>query len=220
VELGINRVTVRSQTKAGTIAVRATADGLKPAEVKLDSALADSARLPGSGLESSLRRGPTPAGDSVRPTRTPLQIVAVTAGSAADSAKAAFDDNEETSWASSGKLRDAWIKFELQSTSAVSEVTLKLASWRTRSYPLRVLVDDQEVFLGATPRSLGYVTLALKPTRGRMVTIQLIGESKERDDFDMTEVTGLKLAAGTGGDQAVGKGTLRLVEVELYGPLK
>jgi hypothetical protein len=37
-------------------------------------------------------------------------------------------------------------------------------------------------------------------------------------DFDLTEITGLKLAAGTGGDKAVGKRTQRLVEVELYGP--
>jgi hypothetical protein len=97
---------------------------------------------------------------------------------------------------------------------------MKLSAWRTRSYPIRVLVDDQEVFLGATPRSLGYVTIPLKPTIGRTVTIQLIGESRERDDFDMTEVMGMKLAAGTGGDNSDGRGTLRIVEVELYVPLK
>jgi hypothetical protein len=219
VELGVNRVIVRSTTTAGTITLRATAAGLKPAEIKLTTTAADPAKLPGGDLKPSLVRGPTPPGDSVRPTRTPLQVASITAGSAVDSTSATTDDNEETSWASNGQLRDAWIKYDLASPSEVSEVTMKLGSWRTRSYPLRVLVDDQEVYAAATPRSLGYVTVTFAPTHGRIVKIQLIGESKERDDFDMKEVTGLKLAAGTGGDQAVGKGTLRLVEVEIYGPI-
>jgi hypothetical protein len=218
VELGVNRVIIRSRTTPGVISLRASADGLKSGTLSVTSTAPDSQRVPGATLAPSLVRGPTPAGDSVHPTRTPLEIASAICGSGSDSANTTFDDNEKTAWASNGKLSDAWITYELKTPSLVSELTMKLGAWRTRSYPVRVLVDKQEVFAGATPRSLGYVTIPLKPTQGKTVTIQLIGESKERDDFAMTEITGMKLKAGTDGDQAVGKGTLRLVEVELYSP--
>ena len=39
-----------------------------------------------------------------------------------------------------------WIKYEFAQPARVSEVTLKLAGWRTRSYPIRISVDDRVAF--------------------------------------------------------------------------
>jgi beta-galactosidase len=221
VELGVNRVIVRSQTKAGTITLKATAEGLKPATLSLETKAADPARLLGADLAPSLARGPTPAGDSIHVTRIPLQIASVKAGSDEEDAGKTLDDNETTGWGSTGSLKDAWIKYELASPAIVSEITMKVGSWKSRSYPIRVTVDDKEAYVGGTPRSLGYVTIPLKPMWGNTVTIQLTGPSSEHDDFDMTEVTGKKLAEGTDrAEKSVGKNNLRLHEVELYGPVK
>jgi hypothetical protein len=222
VELGVNRVIVRSTSEAGTIRLVAKSQGLKAASVEITSSplkVVDGLRStrPGDGLPSRLDRGPTPAGDSIGlPARVAMKIAGVSAGADAQHAAATTDDNEESGWANDGALKTAWIRYELESPATIREVTLRPGSWRTRSYPIRILVDDHEAFVGATPRSLGYVTIPLAtPTTGKSLTIQLIGESKDRDDFDITEITGMKLAAGTDGAKD-SKGTLRLMEVEIY----
>jgi hypothetical protein len=163
-----------------------------------------------------LARGPTPSGPSFTPTRTPLTISRVTAGSNADAASRTIDDNESTSWSSEGKASNAWIEYELPAATTVSEVTLKLAQWRTRSYPLRVTVDGHEAYTGVTPPSLGYVTLPLKPTVGKVVRIQLTGDAKSSEALELTEVTGKQNIDE--GKPRNGRGALGIVEAELYGP--
>lgn len=220
VELGINRVIVRSTSTPGTIKVKATSDGLAAAEVRLETkAKTDIGSQPGWDLKPSLIRGPTPTGDSVRISRKPLQVVFATAGSGKENPNVVFDDNEETGWTSEGTLSGAWIKLNLATPETISEITMRPNAWRSRSYPIRILVDDKEVFVGATPRSLGYVTLNLKPTVGKSVTIQLIGPGRDGNDFDMTEITGLKLSAGTTEGMS-GKGVFGASEIEIYGPAK
>ena len=224
VELGVNRVIVRSTTQAGEITLRAAGDGLRPATITLKSipqamsANGFPAQLPGSDLTGSLKRGPTPSGESVKPNRRPLEIASVHTESTGDNNRQSIDDNEATSWTSGEQLKDAWIEYELNEPSEVTELTMRLGAWRTRSYPIRVTVDGQEVFVGATPRSLGYVTLPLKPTTGKVVRIQLIGPPRDRDEFDITEITGMKQSAGT--DTGSKKAALTIVEAELYGPVK
>ena len=66
-----------------------------------------------------------------------------------------------------------------------------------------------------TPKSLGYVTLPLKPTPGKTVRIALVGAIDDKDGFGMVEVTGKKLDDTKGGG---GKGNLEIVEVEIYEP--
>jgi len=95
---------------------------------------------------------------------------------------------------------------------------MKLGGWRTKSYPIEILVDNQVVFKGDTERSLGYVTIPLKPTAGKSVTIQLIGATQNKEEEAITEITGKTQEAGTANPKE-GKGTLTLVEVELYGPV-
>ncbi|MEA3187260.1 MAG: beta-galactosidase [Chthoniobacter sp.] len=223
VECGINRVILRSQPKAGKIILNASADGLKAARIELVSSpfsatdgLANTS--PDAGLTARLDRGPTPAGDSVVPTRTPIRIVSATAGASAEQAGQAFDDNEETAWKNDGQRATGWIQFELERPANVNEVVLKLGGWRNKSYPLRITVEGKEAYSGTTPKTLGYVTLPLKPTQGKTVRIELVGAIDDKDGFGMVEVTGKKLddaAASTGG----AKGTLEILEAEVYEPL-
>jgi hypothetical protein len=224
VELGVNRVTIRSTAKAGSITVTAKADGLKPATLQLTTNPVTvtggvSAEMPDCGLTSPLQRGPTPTGDSVIVTRTPIHVAKVTAGSNADKAALAIDDDETTSWSASGGGSSGWIRFEFDRRARASEVTMKLAGWRTKSYPVRVLVDQKVVFTGRTPRSLGYVTLTFPPTEGKTLTIESSGRSAEQDAYGgIVEVTGQKDTATT--RSASGKSAaLQIVEAEIYEPL-
>jgi beta-galactosidase len=221
VECGINRGLVRSTTNAGAIRVAATSPGLKPLHVgffshPIQTVNGLARELPGEALTSKLQRGPTPAGDSVTPTRTTLRIVSATAGADAAAAKLAFDDNELTGWKNDGKRATAWIQFELERAAIVHEVVLKLGGWRRKSYPLRITVDGGEAYSGLTPKSLGYVTLPLKPTPGKTVRVELVGAIEEKDGFGMVEITGKKLEGESAGSA---KGILEVIEAEIYEPL-
>lgn len=221
VECGINRVILRSLPKAGKITLGASSAGLKSASIKLVSSPFSateglSMKMPDDGLTPRLDRGPTPAGDSIVPTRRSVHIVSATVGTNSEQAKLAFDDNESTGWKNDGKRSTAWIQFELERPANVSEITLKLGGFRSKSYPLRISVDGREAYSGITPKNLGYVTLPLKPAHGKTVRIELAGTVDEKDEFGMVEVTGNKLpdSAGKGGS-----GRLEVIEAEIYEPL-
>jgi beta-galactosidase len=163
-EGGVNRFLIRSTTTAGTITIKATADGLKPATLTLqtkpfatENGLSDV--LPSAGLPSVLKRGPTPATPSYNITRTPITIVKATAGANADSAFASYDDNELSDWVNNGKLNTAWIEYDLEREATISEITLKLNNFRSRIYPLIITLDGKEIFNGNTKTSLGYYTI-------------------------------------------------------------
>ncbi len=219
-ECGVNRVLIRSLPQAGKISIKVTAEGLKPATIELASkptVVIDGLTkiLPAATLPASLKRGPTPTGDSVTPTRSPLRITGATSGASPELVSQAYDDNENTGWKNDGKRATGWIQFDLEGNSTVSEITLKLGGWRSKSYPLRVTVDGKEAYVGATPKSLGYVTLPLKPAQGKSVRIELVGTIEEKDGFGMVEVTGQKLADTAGQGT---RGALEVIEAEIYGP--
>jgi len=214
VEGGINRVIVRSTTQARWIAIRATAPGLRSASVSLLSKPAEG--LPGAGLPSYVERGPTPPGESFRMTRQPLRIVNAKAGATGEKAALSFDDNEVTSWSNGDDRAKGWIQYELAQPAVVSEVTLKLGGWREKSYPIRITVDGKEVFRGDTPRSLGYVTIPVKPTKGKNVGIELVGSAVSRDAFGNIVELENPANADTG---TSAKGSLTIVEVEIYSPM-
>lgn len=223
VELGINRVILRSSPRAGRIVLSASSSGLKSARVELVSTAFPatgglSRTMPDVGLTCRNYRGPTPAGDSVTPTRTPVEIVSATAGANVDRAGQAFDDNERTAWKNDGRLATGWIQFALARPAKVSEVVLKLGGWRSKSYPIRITVDGDEVYSGTSLKSLGYVTIPVKPTQGRIVRVALIGAIQEKDAFgNVVEVTGRKLADV---QESVGKrGELKILEAEVFEPL-
>lgn len=153
-------------------------------------------------------------------SRVSIPIAKATAGANADTAYASFDDNELSDWVNDGQLSTAWIEYELEGEATVSEVTLKLNNFRSRSYPLRITVDGTEVFADTTPRSLGYVTLVCKPVKGKKVRIQLATLSTNAVDNAMVEVSGKKLDDGVARDDSKAKGTLSVIEAEIYEAVK
>jgi beta-galactosidase len=172
---------------------------------------------PANGLKSTLKRGPTPNTPSFKQSRKTLEIVSATAGANADKAIASYDDNELTDWVNDGKQSTAWIKYTLREAETVNEVTLKLNNFRSRVYPIRIMVDDKEVFNGNTEKSLGYFTAKCKATKGKTVTIILTGAATTKDNANIgTEVAGQKLDDGVARDDAKAKGTLSIIESEIY----
>jgi uncharacterized protein YcfL len=220
VECGVNRVLIRSTTQAGKVIIKATADGLQPATLTLTTLPTTvkqglSNQLPGDDLPSNLDKGPTPSTPSFTMKREALTIVRATAGAHADSAFESFDDNELTEWNNGRELANAWIEYELAGEAVVREITLKLNNFRSRSYPIKITVDGQEVFKGNTPLSLGYVTLACKPHKGSRVKIELLGRTTAQDN-NSVEVSGKKLDDGVARNDAGATGTLSIIEAEIY----
>jgi hypothetical protein len=227
VECGVNRVIVRSTTQAGKVRLTASSEGLTPATVQVTSK-ADkpvgglSLRIPALSLPSNLERGPTPAGSSLTPTRTPVQILKATAGANQNRTAASYDDNELTEWGNDGRVSTGWITYELEREALISEICLKMTGWRSRQYPIHIFVDNQEVFSGTTEQTLGYVTLKFAPARGKTVSVRLTGKNTEEDAFSgIVEIGGtreLDLFQAPNAGEASGQ--LRIVEMECYEPVR
>ncbi|MBI1683245.1 DUF4982 domain-containing protein [Caulobacter hibisci] len=214
VEGGVNRVALRSTLAAGKVTVTATAEGLKPATITLDAVAptADAQLLP-----VSLERGPTPTTPAFKVRRDTLGPAKILAGSNADTAGATADDDETTHWASDGQLANAWIEYDLGKPQVADEMVLKLIGWRLRSYPLRITMDGQVVYEGEAPKSLGYVTLPLKPVKGQRLRIALTGATADRDGFGkIVEITGAKAGFDTGAEKVKAGGALGIIEAEIY----
>lgn len=221
VECGVNRVLIRSTTKAGKISITATADGLTSSTLNWQSIPVTinnglNKDLPADALPSNYDRGPTPATASFTPSRKTLTIVKATAGVYADSVNGSYDDNEMSDWHNDGKLSTAWIEYELDQPAVINEINLKLNNFRSRSYPLKVSVDGQTVFNDSTARSLGYCLLVCRPVKGKKVRIELVAASQGDASARMTEVTGKKLDDGVARDDVNAKGTLSIIEAEIY----
>jgi beta-galactosidase len=221
VQAGVNRVIIRSGTDAGHIVLKAQADGLQAASISIDSkpfkvmnGLAT--YIPGSEMVATLKRGPTPKGASYTVSRIPVVIANVTAGSNQDAAAKSFDDDDYTSWVNDGVLANAWIKYTFDKLHPISEVTMKLNGWRSKKYPIKILVDNKVVYTGITPQSLGYVTIAFATTNGRSLTVQLVAANTNKDAFGLVEVNGHKDDDGTVGPDPQGKSILGINEIEIY----
>ncbi|MRV70233.1 DUF4982 domain-containing protein [Duganella sp. FT92W] len=219
VEGGVNRVLLRSSTQAGKVTVKASADGLAPAElalasipVKVQGGLANA--LPSGGLPVNLSRGPTPATPSFKVSRVAVPVAAVQAASNGADAAKTFDDDETTYWASKPGQGEPSITYTLAEAATLNEIVVKLSGWRERSYPLRVWVDGEEVYAGMTPKNLGYATLPLKPRKGSTVKVALNGVADESNAIKLTEVANQAIV-DTGANQTP-KGVLSIVEIEFY----
>ena len=178
VENGVNRVMIRSTTKEGKVTLRAESEGLESATVTLDSkAFAKSGglstELPGGDLGPNYSRGPTPKGESYTVTRKAVTFSNVTAGSAEEDASASFDDDELSEWNSAVDLPRAWITYSWDAPVNVTQLVMKMHSFRTSSYPISVSVSDKDVWRGTTPLSLGYITLNLNATVGQNLTVAM-----------------------------------------------
>jgi hypothetical protein len=113
-------------------------------------------------------------------------------------------------------MNTAWIEYELERPAAVSEITLKLNNFRSRVYPLLITVDGKEVFKGSTKTSLGYYTIKCNPIKGKKIRIQLLDGSQIKNASAGVEVNGKKLDDGVPRNDANAKGTLSIIEAEIY----
>jgi hypothetical protein len=225
VECGVNRVLIRSTSRSGNIQLTATADGLQPATVSFRSIpIAEkhglSTYITGEHQPVDLSRGATPPGESFTVKRHAVDIIAATAGSNEADVVNSFDDNELSEWSNDGQLSTGWIKYELERDAVVNEIELKLTGWRVRSYPIQIFVDDTKVFEGETPKSLGYISIPVPPTKGRFVAIKLIGQSEDKDAFggivEVEAASAGELDLFKDPNAEKQKGQLRIVEVEIY----
>ncbi|HBL71574.1 MAG TPA: beta-galactosidase [Bacteroidales bacterium] len=230
VESGVNRVLIRSIRKAGNVRLTATArlaNQTVPTKASLEfNALPIASKnglstyIPAEHLPVNLDRGATPNTPSFTLKRTSVAIVNATAGSNEKNVRNSFDDNELSEWSNDGRLVTGWITYELERDAVINEVELKLTGWRMRSYPLQIYVDDVKVFEGETDKSLGYVALPVTPTKGRFVTIKLIGQSTDNDAFGgIVEVEAAQageLDLFKDPNATNQKGQLRIVEAEFY----
>nr|WP_321376547.1 sugar-binding domain-containing protein [uncultured Bacteroides sp.] len=217
VECGVNRVLIRTLTDAGQINITASSAGLQTASIALTSKAMKqenglSAYFQGEKLPSYLERGETPSTPSFTVSRIPIHIVNATAGSNENKASFCYDDNEESEWVSSGKQGENWIAYELERNDTISELVFKLNGWRNKTYPIRITIDGKEVFKGDTEKSLGYITIPINPTYGKVVKVELIGENKEQDAYNIVEITGKKEIK----EQGKSSNRLGIIEVEVY----
>ena len=168
-------------------------------------------------MKSNLKRGATPTEQTYRISRKAIKIIGATAGANNDKAKLSYDDNELSDWVNDGTVKTAWIKYDLEKESTITEVELKLNGFRTKIYPLRILVDGTEVFKGNSKNSLGYFTAICKPTKGKTVTIQLMSSGKDIANANNgVEVNGKKLDDGIERAETKLKGGLSIIETEIY----
>ncbi|WP_340113237.1 glycoside hydrolase family 2 protein [Maribellus mangrovi] len=221
VQCGVNRVLVRSTTKAGNIKVKASAKGLKGASVEFETLPVKVTtglrkELVSEGLPSNLEKGPTPLTPSYKVTRRTIAIVAAVAGANQEKAVLSYDDNEMSEWTNDGKMSTGWITYQLEEEAEIDEVSLKLTGWRRRTYPIDIYVDNQKVWQGETERSLGYILIPIAPTTGKSVTIKLTGAGIEGDLYqNMIELNGnVELDGFRDPEDLDTKGQLRIIEAE------
>lgn len=227
VDAGINRVLIRATRIAGTVKVIARSGNLIPDTLDFESKMIEvkgglTTHIQAGNLYCNLGRGATPTSPSFKVSRIPVSVMEVQAGANEKEAINSYDDNEVTEWRNSGTRSTGWLNYKLSRAADLSEICMKLTGWRTRSYNIRILAEDGSVlWIGETPRSLGYVTLPLKQgIKTRTVRVELVGASTVKDAFEgIVEVEkGKDLDLfdknnPNGGDP---KDELRLIEIEFY----
>ncbi|MEJ2883216.1 glycoside hydrolase family 2 protein [Pedobacter sp. GR22-6] len=222
VECGVNRVIIRSTTTAGKIVLKASSAGLRAAElsfISLPFAVQEglSLHLPDEGLQPVFRREGRPMLQTYLPIRRSIAVSGIKAGANEENARMSHDDNELSGWSNDGQLSTAWIRYELAKASTVTAVALKLNGFRSKSFPIRILVDQEEVFKGNTVPGLGYFTTPVKPIKGKTVTIQLTGSSADQQAGPVgTEMNGKKLDDGIEVKGLKGKGVLSIIEADIF----
>lgn len=196
VECGINRALIRSTTEPGKIKITASAWDLPSESITLTTLPAEAADglseyIPATTLKGRLGNGPTPAGASYKQRRKDVAVKSITAGSNQQDAALSIDDNEKSQWISDGVLADSWITYELERPAEVGDITLKLAGWRKRTYPLEIYAAGQLIWKGWTPKGLGYVhIIPEKKVKSDNITIRQTGAMTEKDAFSMKELAG------------------------------
>ena len=227
VEAGVNRVLIRSTRQAGTVKIKVTSGKLLADTAEITSQPVEvvkglSTWIPSASLPLRLGRGATPSVSSFVVSRIPVSVNEITAGANEKEAIYSIDDNERTEWRNNSARSSAWIKYDLVRAVQLSEICLKLTGWRTRSYQIRILAQDNTVLWeGSTPQSLGYITLPMKKgVTTESVRVELLGAGTEKDQFggivEVDASKNLDLFDKNNPGKSDPKDELRIVEIEFY----
>lgn len=189
VECGINRALVRSTTTPGTITITASAEGLKPATITLETKEFKTENglttyISGEHQPSYLKRGPTPEGPSFTMKRTDIRVKSAVAGCDSDKVARSYDDNELSEWRNSDdNVENAWITYTLEREAMISEIDVKFSGYRVYNSPISITVGDKEVFRGLTQQTLGFNYYKFEPVKASTVTIKMLGPVTTGNDF-------------------------------------
>ena len=214
VECGVNRVMLRSLTKAGNITVTAKAKGMKNAMVTLQTHPIEvtgglTTYKPSDGLKVRLDRGETPATPSFTPWRREVAIISAQAGSGDPTLS--YDTYENTAWQSAGILDSAWVSYTLSEDTRIDDICIKMKDFRSTTYPIAVYAGDTKVWEGWTPKSLSYIHIPLKNApSARQYTIRMIGESTTKDAFGMVK----EMDKRNDEQKVTGRRALKIIEIE------
>ena len=216
VESGVNRVMLRSLTKAGTVTLTARAEGVADATVTFATQAVDAkdgiaTYMPADGLRGVLDRGETPAEPSFRQWRREVPIESVTAGSG-EHPEATYDNMENTAWESDNAKDKAWITYTLSEAASIDDICIKMKNFRATTYPIAVYAGDVKVWEGWTPKALSFIHIPLKNVpASRTYTIRSLGQSTTKDAFGA-----VKELESRNDDQVAkgGKNAIKIIEVE------
>ena len=218
VECGINRVLIKSTSTAGDINISAYADGVRPAYITMTTNPVNVENyMPQYTLSTHLDRGETPAAPSYHDSKVSVDVISAVAGSNTADVMNSYDDNELTEWKSDGQPEAAWVKYTMSRRAFISEITLKLTGWRSKSYPLEVYAGKKKVWEGITPATLGYVHLNIdRPVASKDITIRMVAPVQNSSKFGQEK----ELAGGVANEMdrirtTKGKLELRIVEADL-----
>lgn len=224
VECGINRALVRSTTKAGKIVVEAQAEGLPAETITLHTIPVEVKNglrgyLPGTTLKGRLDRGETPSTPSYKETKRTVAIASAVTATNQEDVAYGYDDDENTAWGNDNRRETAWITYKLARKAVIDEISLKLGSFRRRSYPLEIYAGDTMVWQGNTEKSLGYIRLALKPVMTDEITIKMKGATADKEAFgQIVELSEEKMLVKSKKDKTSkpqkGSNLLRIIEIE------
>ncbi|MDO4171432.1 MAG: DUF4982 domain-containing protein [Prevotellaceae bacterium] len=226
-EAGVIRVMVRSTLQPGDITLTATptsCDGapstLKPAQLTATTTACpvkggfyvNSTGQPveadwAAQLPLYLERGATPQTPSFTQKYITVPVKSVEAAVNKDKLHYLTDDIEATDagmygvdsrWSSDGIIDNAWLKVTLERPAAISQIALRMAGFRTTSYPLQVFAhingERRLVWQGFTPKNLGdaYIDIA-EPVMTDQYEIRMIGPANVKEAFaSMTELAARK----------------------------
>ena len=223
VECGVNRALLRSLATAGTVRLKAKAEGLIPAQLTITSLPVEvkdglSTYIPSEELQGRLVRGETPRTPSYTDRKVDVSVLSAVSGSNGEQAVNSYDDNELSEWKNDGKSATAWITYHLERAARIDEICMKLTGWRMRSYPLEIYAGKDLIWSGNTDKSLGYVHLKVKPLLAQEITVRLKGSSSEGDAFgqivEVAEPVANELDLFKVKDGEKTRHELRIVEIE------
>ena len=228
VECGVNRVLLRSTTKAGAVTLKAEAEGLAPQVLNLKTHKPTLSAPQPVAVPNKQLGQPT-----FVQTHTGIAIASATADTNSENVVMSYDDNELSEWRGGTS-----VTYTLAQSAPVTDICLKLSGWRSTNYALEVVAHtaggDIIVWRGITPTSLGYVHLPLsKAVNARKFTLRSIDRSTARlsapnfDDPEAARFQNITEVAGgpaneldaTTSTPATRLQALRIVEIEFLKPV-